>query len=102
MAEETTKSARRAAKASMRVFEKAIGGAGKVSKRIEKEAPEVPLKVFEEALNKPEADAKEGEELKEAKKDVQSRLEFLARMYTANKDKGDEDEVTEREEMEQG
>jgi len=106
MAEATTKSARRAAKASMRVFEKAIGGAEKVSGGVEKETtkgkiPEVPLKVFEEALRKPEVGAEEKKKLGDSKRDVQSRLDFLARMYTAGQDERVEEEATDGERMEQ-
>jgi len=106
MAEATTKSARRAEKASMRVFEKAIGGAEKASGEVEKEAiegevPEVPLKVFEEALRKPEVGAKEKKKPGDSKRDVQSRLDFLARMYTAGQDERVEEETTDGDEMEQ-
>jgi len=106
MAEATTKSARRAAKASMRVFEKAIGGAEKVGGEVEKEAtegevPEAPLKIFEEALPKAEAGAKEKKKPGDSKRDVQSRLDFLARMYMAGKDESVEEEATDGDEMEQ-
>jgi len=100
-AEETTKSARRAAKASMRVFEKATGGAEKVSKEVKEEAAEVPLEIFEEVLSKPEISAKGKRKPKESKEEIQTRLDFLTRMYATNKDKHAEKEAAESDEAEQ-
>jgi len=59
--------------------------------------------VLEEALAKSEATAETKPEKKGSKKDIQSRLDFLARMYASNKATrgGEEEEESENGEEEE-
>ena len=87
-AEETTRTARKAARASVRVFEEAAAGAEKVSQTVEEPSELSSSKLFEEALSRIEPDESRLKPAPhEAKRDMRSRLEFLAKMYASEKDK---------------
>ena len=91
------RAAKEAAEVSIRAFEEAISGAGAVGKVI-KEIAEIPAKTSQEVIisKAGKASAKEKGEDEKAQKKIESRLEFLARTYAANKarraEKEDEEE----------
>jgi len=87
-AEETTKAARKAARASVKVFEEALSSAEKTSQEVEEQPLELPSKLFEEAMSRLEPDeSKAKPQPREARRDINSRLQFLAKMYATDKDK---------------
>jgi len=103
-AEKTSKSAKKAAKASMTVFEKAISGGEKVSKISKEEieeAVEVVPEMLEEALSKTETGRETKTGPKQSRREIQSRLDFLARMYAASKTEPAEAEAEESDVGEQ-
>jgi len=88
----------------MTVFEKAISGAGKVSKISKEEieaAVELSPETLEEALSKTETGGERKTGPKQSRREVQSRLDFLARMYAASKTEPAEEEAEESEGEEQ-
>ncbi|MFC1941486.1 hypothetical protein ACFLWL_03715, partial [Chloroflexota bacterium] len=88
-------------------FEEAISRTEATGK-LTKEMAEASIKTFEEAVGQVEAigklageteetresKAKEGKEATDTKGRIESRLEFLARMYDAKKTRQDEEEST--------
>jgi hypothetical protein len=62
----------------------------------------VPSKIFEDALlTSAETSVERKKETKIPNKEVAARLDFLARMYAANKDKYAEEETEEGEEIDE-
>jgi len=88
----------RSAEVSIRAFEEAIsrvGTAGKVTREAAKEVAEASAKTPQEEVIISETGktgAKEKREDEGVQKKIEGRLEFLARMYAANKSKRAEEE----------
>jgi len=74
--------------ASVQVFQQLIGEPQKESQRA-KEVTEEPSKLFEEAISKDEINEEEEKQKKpvEPSKEIEARLDLLAKMYATNKDK---------------
>ncbi len=120
-AEAAKKAAQGAAEASIRVFREALSGTGDMSKLIREtagmtlqqavdkaeelgseteEGAAASIRIIEEAISRSEQKgSKDKPQGKEVKKKIESRLDFLARMYAADKEK--EEEETQEEEKEE-
>ena len=62
-----------------------------MSKKVE-ETSEFPIGALEESISKTQGDAKGKKKAKEPGRDIETRLKFLTKMYTSNKDKTADEE----------
>ena len=83
------KGARRTARASVKVFEDAVASAEEIHERVG-ETEEPPNKLFQDALSRLDTeDTRESNPPahRESGKDINARLQFLAKMYATDKDR---------------